>query len=222
MNNSIDSQVISKKRVSDHGEVFTSKKIVNEMLDMVKHETERIDSKFLEPACGTGNFLIEILSRKLALVGERYSKSQFEYERHSVIAISSIYGIDILEDNISECINRLYKYFDNCYSALYGNTAKDSCRDSVKFILKQNILHGDALTLKTKDSSGNLKPIIFAEWSGVNGSMFKRRDFVFAHLIDQSSHREMPLFSDLDEEAYIPEPVKDYPLAHFLELGLKQ
>ena len=73
-------QVKSKKRVTDHGEVFTAASEVNAMLDLVKHETERIDSRFLEPACGNGNFLIEILKRKLHIVEGRYSKSQLDYE----------------------------------------------------------------------------------------------------------------------------------------------
>ncbi|MEZ5032653.1 MAG: hypothetical protein R2787_14775 [Saprospiraceae bacterium] len=98
-----DNQVKSKQRVTDHGEVFTNQREVNAMFDLVKHETERIDSRFLEPACGNGNFLAEILRRKLAVVDSRYSKSQVEWERYSVIAVSSIYGVDILEDNAQEC-----------------------------------------------------------------------------------------------------------------------
>lgn len=102
-------QIKSKKRVADHGEVFTSEREVNAMLDLVKPETERIDSRFLEPACGNGNFLAEVLRRKLAVVKERYAKSQIEFERYAVLAISSIYGVDILEDNAVECRNRLFK-----------------------------------------------------------------------------------------------------------------
>jgi type I restriction-modification system DNA methylase subunit len=82
--------------------VFTSEREVHAMLDLVKQETERIDSRFLEPACGTGNFLVEILRRKLAIVEQRYGKNQIEYERYSIIAISSIYGVDLLQDNIEE------------------------------------------------------------------------------------------------------------------------
>lgn len=84
----------------DHGEVFTSEREVNAMLDLIKPETERIESRFLEPASGTGNFLIEVLHRKLNVVETRYKKSQREYERYAVIAVSSLYGIDILEDNV--------------------------------------------------------------------------------------------------------------------------
>lgn len=210
-------QVVSKQRVADHGEVYTHPREVNAMLDLVKHETERIESRFLEPACGTGNFLVEILSRKLAVVEFRYKTSQFEFERYAVIAVSSIYGIDILEDNIAACQTRLFDIFDAVYARLYKANCKDECRRSVRFILSCNILHGDALTLKTVTQP--TKPIVFSEWSAVNGSQLKRRDFVYAHLVDKASERELPLFSDLGEEAYIPEPLKDYPLIHFLEVG---
>ena len=102
----------SKQRVADHGEVFTSDREVNAMLDLVKQETDRIDSRFLEPACGTGNFLTEILTRKLEIVEKRYRRNQLDFERYSIIAISSMYGVDILEDNIAECRERLFDIFN--------------------------------------------------------------------------------------------------------------
>jgi type I restriction-modification system DNA methylase subunit len=108
----MEKQVVSKKRVADHGEVYTGKREVNAMLDLVKQETERIESRFLEPACGTGNFLTEILERKLCVLESRYSKSPLEYERNAVLAVSSIYGIDILQDNVVECRKRLFAIFD--------------------------------------------------------------------------------------------------------------
>ncbi len=210
-------QVVSKQRVADHGEVFTHPREVNAMLDLVKTETQRIDSRFLEPACGTGNFLVEILHRKLNVVTEGYKKSQIEWERYAVIAVSSIYGIDILADNVEACRSRLYALFDENYFEQFKNRTKAECRETVRFLLSKNILHGDALTLKTVTEP--VQPIVFAEWSAVNGSLIKRRDFVFEHLVDQASYRDMPLFSDLDEEAYIPEPIREYPLTHFLELA---
>jgi type I restriction-modification system DNA methylase subunit len=117
--NNINKQVKSKKRVADHGEVFTSEREVNAMLDLVKDETERIDSRFLEPACGNGNFLAEILSRKLKVVENRYGKSQLEYERYAIIAVSSIYGVEIQEDNAIECRERLFGLFNEKYTSLY-------------------------------------------------------------------------------------------------------
>ena len=108
----MESQAISKKRVADHGEVLTGTREVNAMLDLVKQETERIDSRFLEPACGNGNFLAPILERKLAAVEKRYGKSQLDFERYAVLAVSSVYGIDILSDNVSQCRERLFGVFD--------------------------------------------------------------------------------------------------------------
>ena len=144
-------QVKSKKRVADHGEVFTNEREVNAMLDLVKHETERIDSRFLEPACGNGNFLAEVLRRKLKVVDERYGNNQMDWERYAVIAVSSIYGVDILEDNAKECRERLYIIFDDFYTALFKDKCKEECRRSIRFLFDRNILWGDALDFTNKD-----------------------------------------------------------------------
>jgi hypothetical protein len=216
----LEQQVVSKQRVTDHGEVFTNKREVNAMLDLVKQETERIESRFLEPACGTGNFLTEILERKLQVVAGRYGKVQLEYERNAVLAISSIYGVDILEDNIRECCDRLFAIFNQRYNQLFGDLTSDRCRDAVRFILGRNIIHGDALTLKTVGNEP--QPIVFAEWSPVDGSLLKRRDFNFKGLLECESMNQLPLFSDQGDDVFIPEPVRDYPLVHFLEVGNAQ
>jgi hypothetical protein len=213
-------QVKSKHRVAQYGEVLTPQNIVNAMLDLVKQETERIDSRFLEPACGTGNFLLEILERKLRVVKSRYGKSQLEYERYAILAVSSIYGIEILEDNAKECRKRLFEVFDAAYTGLFKSKAKEQCREAARFILKRNIIHGDALSLKTVGE--NPQPIVFSEWSLVNGSMIKRRDFAFHELMPSSElslFSDAPLFSDIGKEVFIPKPVKEYPPVHFLELG---
>jgi len=209
-----DKQVKSKKRVTDHGEVFTNQREVNAMLDLVKHETERIDSRFLEPACGNGNFLAEVLRRKLAVVDSRYSKSQVEWERYSVIAVSSIYGVDILEDNAQECRERLFNIFNERYTAIFKNKCKDECRRSVKFLLNRNILWGDALDFTNPETK---RPIVFSEWSAVNGSMLKRRDYMFKFLVEKT--HQFSMFNDEGNAAAIDEPVKDFPLIHFLKLG---
>ena len=185
------------------------------MLDLVKQETERIESRFLEPACGDGNFLMEILERKLRVVAARYGKSQLDYERNAVLAVSSIYGIDILEDNVAACRQRLFVVFDQNYTALFKAAATDDCRQAVKYILERNIIWGDALTLKTVGDKP--QPIVFSEWSPVNGSMLKRRDFAFHGLLDHAAG--LPLFSDLGEDVFIPTPLKEYPLTHFLKVA---
>lgn len=214
----MEEQVISKQRVADHGEVLTGKREVNAMLDLVKQETERIESRFLEPACGNGNFLTVILERKLAVVEKRYGKSQLEFERNAVLAVSSIYGIDILGDNVRQCRHRLYGLFDcDYYSRLFKNRAKNKCREAVRFILERNIIWGDALTLKTVGEKPGY--IVFSEWSPVNGSMLKRRDFTFHGLLVHEGRKELPLFSDLGEDVFIPTPEKEYPPVHFMEIA---
>lgn len=209
-------QVKTKQRVADHGEVFTAPREVNAMLDLVKQETERIESRFLEPACGTGNFLTEILNRKLNIVRCRYEKSQIEYERYGLIAVSSMYGIDILQDNVFECKKRLFDIFTAEYNALFKEKSKEDYLKIIKFILQKNILWGDALTLKTV--CPDAKPITFCEWSAVNGSMIKRRDFTLANLLDYQPMGSDTLFSDMGMPAIIPKPTKDYPAVHFMEI----
>lgn len=212
-----DIQVKSKQRVADHGEVFTAQREVNAMLDLVKQETERIESRFLEPACGTGNFLVEILKRKLTVVKNRYAKNQIEYERYAIIAISSIYGVDILQDNVRTCRGRLLEIFTHYYLNNYKKEIKPEFLRAAEFILSKNILWGDALTLKTPELQP--KPIVFSEWSAVNGSFIKRRDYTLANLLQSQPIDGLNLFSDLGDQAFIPTPVGDFPLTHFLKLG---
>ena len=186
------------------------------MLDLVRPETERIDSRFLEPACGTGNFLIEILRRKLAVVASRYGRSQLEFERYGVLAVSSLYGIDILIDNVRECRGRLFDEFDERYTGRFRKKAKDECRDAVRYILERNIIHGDALTLK--QVGDDAPPIVFSEWSLARGSMMKRRDFTFKELLSRPDTKELALFAGQERDVFIPTPVKEYPLIHFLRV----
>ena len=207
-------QVKSKKRVADHGEVFTAEREVNAMLDLVKQETERIESRFLEPACGNGNFLAEVLRRKLKVVNERYSKNQIEWERYATLTVSSIYGVDILEDNAEECRERLFKIFEETYKSLFKEKIKNECLRSIKYLLNRNILWGDALDFTNPETK---KPIVFSEWSAVNGSMLKRRDYVFKFLVEKT--HQFSMFNDEGDPAAIDEPIQDFPLVHFLKLG---
>lgn len=207
----------TRQRVSDHGEVFTAAREVNAMLDLVNPETQRIDSRFLEPACGSGNFLIEVLRRKLEVVEERYGQGQLEFERYAIVALGSIYGVDLLEDNVSECRERLFLHFDSVYTRLFRDACREECRTSGRYVLSRNIIWGDALTLQTVD--GKQDPIIFSEWSPVNGSLVKRRDYSMAHLLVYQPMDGPSLFSDLGEQAFIPRPVRDFPLTHYLKLA---
>ncbi|GHT78625.1 type III restriction endonuclease subunit M [Bacteroidia bacterium] len=207
------------------------------MLDLVKHETERIDSRFLEPACGNGNFLAEVLRRKLTVVTDRYAKSRIEWERYAVLAVSSIYGVDILQDNVAECRDRLFDIFDQHYTKLFRDECNPECCRSVQFILNRNILWGDALNLKTPDEKA--EPIIFSEWAMAPSveapcmaslqPMMKRRDFTLANLLqgDLQAFNERgmkktgmgSLFSDEGDPAFLPTPIKDFPLMHFFKLS---
>ena len=146
-----EKQIKSKERVAEHGEVFTAEREVKAMCDLVKCETERIESRFLEPACGNGNFLAEILNRKLDVVFNRYGKSIAEYERYSILAVSSLYGVDIMEDNAKECRKRLYNIWNERYTQLWKSQADEKVQAAARFIISRNILYGDALTMKRND-----------------------------------------------------------------------
>ena len=209
-------QIKSEERKRNHGEVFTSKREVNNMLDLVLSETLRIESKFLETACGTGNFLFEILIRKISVIEKKYAHSQIDFEKYSLIAISSLYGIDILEDNVIYTQERLYKIFEEKYYFYYLNKCKKDYLKSIKFILKKNIIHGDALTLKT--ISQKPSAIIFCDWSFIGSTNIKRRDFSFKELIAGQPLEGPNLFSDLGEDAFIPDPIKEYPATDFLKI----
>ena len=238
-------QIKSKERVAEHGEVFTAEREVNAMLDLVRQETERIDSRFLEPACGTGNFLVEILRRKLRLVHS---------EVELVQAVGSIYGIDIMQDNVEECRQRLL----DIVREHYKRPISDELLSVIKFVLSRNILWGDALTLCTPNrpnrpsrptpfpshstslgrgvdtmvyaplpswegqgvgllGQGEGLPIIFSEW-GFIGETVKRRDYTLDMLLRNQPIEEPNLFSDLGDDAFIPTPCREYKPIHYLKL----
>lgn len=203
-------QIKSKARVSAHGEVFTNEREVNAMLDLVKHETERIDSRFLEPACGDGNFLAEILRRKLVvchdLVKQKKS-TQLEYEKNLVLAVSSIYGIEILPDNAQACRERLFLIAEQAYLSLFPKTFKTECLNSVRYLLDKNIILGDALNYHRVDEPEEW--IIISEWSLLGGGMMNRRDYEFSYLVGDSAATD--LFSDLPCDTFQP--------VHFLNLN---
>ena len=208
-------QIKSRERVSNHGEVFTAEREVNAMLDLVRQETERIDSRFLEPACGNGNFLANILRRKLAVVRANYAASRPAYELNALIALSSLYGIELLEDNVSECRERLYRQFVDEYGSLFSPDGQTpDYLSSIRYLLDRNIILGDALTLMTPDES---RPIVFSEWSAINYQI-KRRDFTLDMLLRNQPIAAPILFSDLGDEAFIPTPFAEYPMKHYSQI----
>ena len=187
----MENQIKSKERVADHGEVFTAEREVNAMLDMVKQETERVDSRFLEPACGDGNFVAEILRRKLqaakkrAIPPRRKRPLPLEFEKQSVIAVASIYGVDLMLDNVIACRDRLFDIWNTEYIAVCQKEVSEECREAVRFILSRNIVCGNALTLMEVDENGNDtdKPIVFSEWAFIMGDKMQRKDFRFDKLL---------------------------------------
>ena len=216
----VSKQIKSKERVAEHGEVFTNEREVNAMLDMVKQETERIESRFLEPACGNGNFLAEVLNRKLAVVKKQYGKSALEYEKYSILALSSIYGVDIMEDNAKECRVRIYDIWNKAYTKQCKAEANDAAREAANFIIRHNILYGDALTMLRNDG----EPIVFAQWDLVSGNKMKRRDYRLDQLMkghDTQMDLEMLMGGwkfDEETQAWIPSPIKEYPLMNYWEV----
>jgi len=172
----------SKKRIADHGEVFTPEWMAKAMLDLVKGETERIDSRFLEPACGSGNFLIQVLQRKLATVELKYSKADFERQHYALLGLMCLYGIELLEDNIAECRANLLEILS---AYLQIEPAADVYM-AASYVLSQNLVHGDALTMRTHADEA----IAFAEWGYLGKGKFQRRDFRFDSLTHSASFSE--------------------------------
>ena len=200
----------SKKRVADHGEVFTPPWLVEKMLDLVKSETDRIDSRFLEPACGSGNFLLPVLKRKLAAVDKRYKSSQFERLHHALLGVMCIYGVELLKDNAEECRNNLLEVFRSHLKLQEDSTEVQA----VRIVLEANIVQGDALSLK--DHEG--EPIVFPEWSYIGKGLFKRRDFKYDELLQLSSFGEGTLFESLEADEIFA-PVKDYPAMNISDIA---
>ena len=195
--------VRSKQRVADHGEVFTPRWMVDDMLDLVKSETDRIDARFLEPACGSGNFLVPILERKLTVVLSRYRASEFEKRHFALMALMSVYGIELLADNAEECRENLLEVFSTFLKVESGHEIITAAR----VVIDANIVNGDALTML--DSSGS--PILFAEWAYLGKGLFQRRDFRFDALTQMSLFGEGTLFDSMDKAEIFRAEKDDYP-----------
>lgn len=209
----------SKQRVRSQGEVFTADQEVSAMLAMVRGETLRVEAKFLEPACGSGNFLAPILEVKLDSVGERYKRSQLEYERSALIAAGSIYGIDLLLDNVEECRTRLLAIFHRCYEGAFGRKIRTTILESATTIIDRNVIWGDTLSLKTL--GGQSQPIVFPAWSRpFNDSMIKCHDYYFAALPQDGGRYQTPESPAHNGRggAFIPRPHKSYPLTHMTRI----
>ena len=179
------SQIKSKERVAERGEVFTAEREVNAMLDLVANECLRPDSRFLEPACGDGNFLSAILKRKLAELRRKYKKSPRDYEKLSIVTIGSLYGVDIMNDNVIACRERLFSIWNEEYTSHCKTDASDETREAAKFIIDRNIVNGNALTLMCVDEDGNdtSAPIVFSEWTLISSTQMQRSDYTMSDLL---------------------------------------
>ena len=205
--------VKSKQRVADHGEVFTPPEIVEAMIDLVQAEAERIDARFLEPACGSGNFLVPVLERKLAVVDARYGKSEFERRNQALLALMSIYGIEILADNVAECRENLLDVF----VSHLGIGGDDELAKAAASVLRTNIVHGDALSMQT--CTMQPRPITFAEWAYLGKGRFQRRDFRLDSLAQSASFAEEDtLFADLSKHEIFT-PSRDYGTLSVAEIA---
>jgi hypothetical protein len=201
----------SKRRVADHGEVFKPPWLVEKMLDLVRGETERIDSRFLEPACGSGNFLVPVLQRKLAAVEAKFGRTDFERRHYALLAVMCTYGIELLADNIIECRANMLEVF-----ADYLNLDEtDEVYLAAYYVVSQNLVHGDALTMRTHDGQA----ITFAEWGYLGRGKYQRRDFRLDVLTQMSSFtQEDSLFAHLGKHEVFT-PIKAYPPMNVRDLA---
>ena len=222
----MEKQIKSKSRVSNFGEVYTAKKQVTDMVNLVDNMASEITATVLEPACGNGNFLSEILRRKLNVVKQKYKKSKSEYEKYSVLAVSSIYGVDLMDDNVRECRERLFDIWHKAYKSVCKDETMLDCEEAVKYILKHNILCGNALTMLRVDTEGNdtEEPIIFAQWDLMTGDLMKRLDYRLDELM-RGHNDQMDMFMYMngwkyDEEthAWIPAPIREFEPVNYWEV----
>lgn len=212
-------QVKSKARVAKHGEVFTNPREVNAMLDLVADQITRIDATFLEPACGSGNFLVEILRRRMAVLNQKYGKSPTEYPAKAVQAVCGLYGIELLPDNTAECRARLFATFTADYLPAM-QTADDYPHvcDTVRRVLTKNIVCGNALTYQTESG----QPITFIQWQFIDRARVKAKQFELQATVETTGGRigsQHNLFGDNGEPARIVQHKKEFPPVHYLEIG---
>lgn len=202
--------VKSKQRVADHGEVFTPSWMVEDMLNLVQEESERIDSRFLEPACGSGNFLVPVLTRKLLTVAAKHGKSDFEKRHYALFALMCTYGIELLPDNADECRDNLATLLN----AFLGIEEDDEWARAARTVLAVNIVQGDALTMTTPSG----EPITFAEWGYLGKGKFQRRDFRYDELTQRSAwEAEGSLFADMGADLFAPQTT--YPTMTVADLA---
>jgi hypothetical protein len=175
----------SKERVQKHGEVFTPAWVVNDMLDMLPEDVWDIGKTFLEPACGEGAFLIEVYKRKLEIIN---TDIQEDWEWQAAIATSSLYGVELLEDNAEKCKINLVNLFATFYNQKFPETQDEEIIETIKFLINANIIRGNFLTQrKCLSSCGNkcnkCELIAFSEWTPLADYKLKRKDYLLEEMI---------------------------------------
>lgn len=197
----------SKDRVQKHGEVFTPSWMVQKMLDTpgIREKTEDIYATFLEPSAGDGNFLEAILERKLSAVTRNYDKKNWKTK--SLFALSSIYGIEYLEDNLEVARARMFLHYLDWVEKSFGErlSSRSDLYKSAHYLITKNIVRGNTLTKRHPDSN---ELIMFSEWKRVKGypSLVEEKQFAFAELFgenidgeDKVVEGQLSLFEELDE-----------------------
>lgn len=229
-------QVKSKERVAERGEVFTAEREVKAMCDLVATQCDNVDATFLEPACGDGNFLAEILDRKLTRVKKDAKSDATTWEWLSVRAVASLYGVDIMQDNTEECRQRLFDKWNKAYKTACKKSCNEETRESVRYILSKNIICGNALTMMCVDENqqDTQDYITFAEFKTCGRMyMLKRRDYRLDVLLKANEkpqrQSQLTLDSSVDDiynyldtnpvtGEYMPKPLREYTPLHYRRL----
>lgn len=188
----VEKQIRSRQRVAEYGEVFTAEREVESMCNLVQQETEQIDSRFLEPTCGDGNFLSVILKRKLRIVKNKYGHRVYDWERNSLLALGSLYGIDIMMDNVTACQERLFEIWDKEYQEVSKKENSDEIRKAARHILRLNIVCGNALNMRCVDADGRdrKEPIMFFEWTfPPQDAHIEKKDYSFVEPLSKDNRK---------------------------------
>lgn len=218
----------TRNSIAQYGEVFTPANLVNDMLDLVAHECERIDSRFLEPACGDGNFLAEVLRRRLMMVTRKRRRKINLWEQDALLGLACLYGIELLHDNVNACRQRLLKIFSDAYFEQFGNNCREAPITSAQIIVRANILRGDALAMTTVGgTNSSTSPLLFTEWSMLSGGLLKRRHFEYRQLVRSAEGTTDDMFgngtdaidADHGRTVFIEKPIGELPLIHYRKLG---
>jgi len=193
----------SKHRVQKHGEVFTPQWVVDKMVAIpgIKEKTEDVLATFLEPSAGEGAFLLAIEDIKLRFVTENYSRDA--WNTYALWALSSIYGIEFLEDNLAAARQNMLALFLDYYDAVQGSplSKRSDLYKSARAIIWANVVQGNTLTRK------NLlgEEINFSHWERIPDEPHKvqRTSFTYSSLFTDNKYEsnciQLSLFETVEQ-----------------------